>query len=177
MNEVWLAVDGLSGRYDVSSFGRVRSLERIDSIGHRVPSRILKEDCSHPKGYRRVSMSAEGKVVRRLVHRIVAAAFLPNETNLAEVNHRDGDPTNNRVDNLEWISSSGNKMHAHYVIKTGCGPYGKARPVIASDGKAEVTYPSMMEARRAGFHSSGVALCCAGKTTMYRGYTWKYAAI
>ena len=76
-------------------------------------SKPLKHDNSHPRGYKRVSLSLNGKVTRKLVHRIVGEAFIPNPNNLPHINHIDNDPTNNEVSNLEWCTNSENMAHSH----------------------------------------------------------------
>jgi hypothetical protein len=107
--EEWRAVKGLEGLYEVSSQGRVRSLDR-QTRRHRIRGRVLKPT-SHPKGYLVVIMSVDGVWHRDLIHRLVARAFLP-ASDLPEVNHKDFDKTNNRVQNLEWCSRERNHAHA-----------------------------------------------------------------
>lgn len=66
------------------------------------------------KGYMKVTLSIDGKQIQRYVHRIVAECYLLNKS--IQVNHKDGDKTNNNVSNLEWVTNSENQIHAH---KTG----------------------------------------------------------
>lgn len=73
--------------------------------------RELKYDLSSA-GYRRVTLSSEGKTKRMTVHRIVAETYLNKESNSLVVNHKDGDKLNNKVTNLEWVSESENAKHA-----------------------------------------------------------------
>lgn len=68
-------------------------------------------------GYPIVSIFMGGKVCTLSVHRLVAAHFLPNPANKSQVNHKDGDKTNNHVSNLEWATSSENQMHRYHVLK------------------------------------------------------------
>lgn len=74
------------------------------------------------QGYLRVSIYRNGNRQRLFVHRIVARAFIPNPENKPEVNHKDGNPLNNHVLNLEWVTSSENKLHAYRTGLRGPSP-------------------------------------------------------
>ena len=101
MIEEWRKIVGYEGLYEVSSLGRVRSLDRYDERNCFREGRILKLYTSRV-GYLRVQLSLNSKKKMYLVHRLVAEAFIPNPDNLPEVNHLDEDKTNNRVENLEF---------------------------------------------------------------------------
>ena len=92
-------------KYEVSSEGKVRSLKT---------GRILKP-CYNTKGYARVDLTSANidktKKTRKLVHRLVAQAFIPNPNNLPEVNHINEDKLDNEVENLEWLSRIDNMRH------------------------------------------------------------------
>jgi len=110
-DEEWRPISGREGSYEVSSAGRVRSLERFrrGRGGHptRVPARLMK--LTPNRGYLGLSLGV-GRYVQ--VHRLVAVAFLPNPGNLPEVNHKDGNKANNAVENLEWVTHCENGRHA-----------------------------------------------------------------
>lgn len=104
--EIWKAIDGYKGFYEVSSWGRVRSLDRDIYKSDAVQRRRgrMKYQHTDSDGYRSVKLSLKGVDKTMRVHRLVACAFIPNDLCLPEVNHIDGDRANNYVDNLEWVT-------------------------------------------------------------------------
>lgn len=119
MREIWKDIKGYEGLYQVSNLGRVKSLNHYASNGKvniLYKGRILKQWFDGKKNYLQVQLSKDNKDKKFLVHRLVAEAFIPNRENKREVNHVNGIKTNNRVNNLEWVTSKENKEHA---IKNG----------------------------------------------------------
>lgn len=112
----WVAVKGYEGLYEVSDRGRVRSLDRWAENRGSKTRMFLKGKLLSPRsnrGYPHVSLSKGGKVRPFGVHVLVAIAFLPPPNpGQDQVNHKDGDPTNNCWDNLEWATSQENHDHA-----------------------------------------------------------------
>lgn len=110
MIEEWRPISGYEGLYEVSSYGRVKSLKRpFENNGgiQWTKERILSPGKSK-LGYLIVNLCCNGKVCQNYVHRLVAQTFVPNPENLTEVNHKDEDKANNIVDNLEWCDHSYN---------------------------------------------------------------------
>lgn len=118
-NEIWKQIDFSVGTYEVSTFGNVRSIERnltrSNGRKHFVKSKVLRPSIDGC-GYNRIAMPIQGKLVTKKVHRLVAEAFIPNPDNLPQVNHINGDKTDNRIENLEWVTNDENIAHA---IRTG----------------------------------------------------------
>jgi hypothetical protein len=148
MTETWRAIAGFEARYEVSDLGNVRAAPRLQRYTHwrtgrelfrRVPGRVLAVQLQN-SGYLIVHLHADGKRVVRLVHRLVAEAFLDGSGD--EVNHDSGVKTDNRASNLEWQSSTGNKLHA-----VAAGLNSQALPV--SDPLTGERYPSIAQAAKA----------------------------
>ena len=99
--EIWRDIDGYEMIYQVSNMGRVKRVKGYDSLGHLRNEKILSP-VINKDGYLKVGLCKEGNVKMFLVHRLVAQVFIPNPEGLPQINHRDEDKTNNRVDNLEW---------------------------------------------------------------------------
>lgn len=111
MEEEWRPVSGYEGLYEVSSFGRIKSLETVDSLGRVHPARIIKSFSSYK--YRRAGLFKDKKQVKYQVHRLVALEFIPNPNNLPEVNHKRGIRYDNRAWELEWSTCADNHKHAY----------------------------------------------------------------
>lgn len=105
--ERWKEIEGTGGRLLVSDQGRIKSLLR--------DGRVLKAT-KDKKGYLRLRVTLDRKKYVFKVHRLVAAAFVPNPENKPQVNHLNGDKTDNRACNLEWVSNRENAQHA---VKNG----------------------------------------------------------
>lgn len=114
--EIWKDVNGYEGHYQVSNYGQVRSVDRIVVRMYRggfsKAGKIVKPYVT-PKGYLRIQLSKDGKLKNFMVHRLVALAFIENPNNKPEVNHKDGNKRNNFLENLEWVTSSENQIHAY----------------------------------------------------------------
>lgn len=107
MIEQWVSIKGAS-RYSVSSFGRV--ISRCNG------SPRLKKATGQGSGYLQFGIgSDDGSYRKRLAHRLVAEAFIPNPDSLPEINHIDGNKHNNNVSNLEWCSRSDNQLHSYAI--------------------------------------------------------------
>ena len=104
-NEKWRAIQGFEGLYEVSSLGRVRSLTR---------HKVMKQWTNH--GYSYVSLQNGKAKSGHRVHRLVAAAFIPNPEGKQTVNHLNGNKQDNRVSNLEWATYSENELHSIRVL-------------------------------------------------------------
>lgn len=112
MTQEWKQIKVANGKYEVSNDGKVRRTVTYDLEGNQHGGKELKSYIS-PYGYRRIELRINGKKQKFQVHRLVAEAFIPNDDTIKnQINHKDGCKTNNSVDNLEWVTQSGNQAHA-----------------------------------------------------------------
>ena len=117
-NETWKPVKGYESRFMISNHGQVISILHVakTSDGRRnvIRKKIIKP-CKYSNGYRFVNLSMNGSVKQFLLHRLVAAHFIGESA--LEVNHKDGDKSNNCVTNLEYVDHSQNMTHSYKVLK------------------------------------------------------------
>lgn len=111
MTEAWKPVVGWETAYEVSDLGRVRSLDRTTNRGNRIEGRIRKPQLL-PTGYLYVALKCNGRKANAYVHRMVAEAFIGPHREGFFINHRSGVKTDNRLENLEWVTRSENMLHA-----------------------------------------------------------------
>ena len=112
MNEIWKDVVGYENIYQVSNLGRVKRLQTLvkNKNGYRLVNERLLKIPSYI--YESVFLS-NGTINQQYVHRLVATAFIPNPHNKSYVNHINGIKTDNRVENLEWVTNSENVKHSY----------------------------------------------------------------
>ena len=108
MNELYKNIPGYNGKYQVSNLGNVRSLQCKEP-------RILQQFDRDKCGHKYVELCKDGVSKKFLIHRLVAEAFIPNPDNLPCINHKDKNPANNEVSNLEWCT---NKYNVQYSLAT-----------------------------------------------------------
>ena len=173
-NEVWRPISGYEGLYEVSNLGRVKSLPRMRKgrgVGlHRTGGRILSCNGLAGEGYPIVQLS-NVSLRQFFVHRLVADTFIPKIHGKEYINHKDGDKTNNRVDNLEWCTFSENMNHAWKtgLRKDGTHPNKKRVRVFYQNGDIK-EYDSIADAsRETGVDQSNISRLCGGNRKMIKG--------
>lgn len=189
--EIWRDIPGYEVSYQVSNQGRVKSLLR---------NRVLKPR-SRGK-YFKVALFTNGKRKEESIHRLVALAFLPNPNNYPVINHKDENPGNNHVDNLEWCTVEYNYKYSEKTRlknlrkavrekeswrkgmdvckkretwRFGCESMKRAVIQLDLNGNEITRYSSLSEASRAinGFGTK-ISECCRGKRKTHKGYKWKW---
>ncbi len=121
--EIWKDIEGYEGKYQISNFGNVKSLETWTGDKYIKREKILK-NVVYGNGYYYVCLSKKGEVKKHKVNRLVAQAFIPNPENKPFTNHIDGDKLNNNVNNLEWCTQSENMKHASKIGLRKYASYG-----------------------------------------------------
>lgn len=170
--EIWKCIKGYEGLYQVSNFGRVRSLGRwVKGKNGSIRfyrGRILKPG-TNTFGYLFVNLFKNNKQKTITIHRLVAEAFIPNTDNLPMINHKDENKQNNNVNNLEWCTSSYNNNYGTRTERC-------SKPVVqyTLDGEFVREWKSIRECGRNGFNSGCVCMCCRGELKTYKKYIWKY---
>lgn len=186
MIEMWKVIDGFGGRYEVSNLGHVRSYAN-GRHGNKEASKVMAAKMTSP-GYASVALRkpfSGGKAVYRMIHRLVAEAFIPNPEGKPQVNHKDGNKLNNRAENLEWVTASENSFHAFATGLAKPSQHQKdvviARcsiPVVMLDKAMNEIgrFASAKEAsEKTGADHSAIIKCCRGKLKSTKGFKWQYA--
>lgn len=150
--EEWRSIKSYEGIYEVSSWGRVRSVDRVvqsscrhTSFCYTKKGQILKPQPNN-KGYFILQLKNKNRRHAVSVHRLVAETFIPNPDNLSDVNHKDGNKTNNHVENLEWMSHFDNVHHAAEELERGGCIKNRREVVMLKDGKVVTRFASVRDA-------------------------------
>lgn len=178
MSEIWRSIFGYNGHYEISNFGRVKSLKN-----YRNPSClgvVIKPNFTK-HGYYRINLTKNNVATKFLVHRLVAEAFIPNPNNLPYINHKDCDKLNNYVENLEWIDARGNTIHAfdngrfsHVDFRENNRKTMKKVGQFSKNGVLLKKFECINDVEEDGFNNKAVRNCLNGWSNSSSGYIWKY---
>lgn len=181
--EIWKDVVGYKGYYQVSNSGNVKSVDRViysnklsRGTQRKLKGKPLKPYIDKRNGYVYVYFTKDNKGTNKRIHRLVAEAFIKNPNNYDQINHIDGDKTNNKVENLEWCNAQYNVNHAY---KNGLTKHYTKR-IIQYDLKGNYikTFESIMEAcEKVNGHNSNVIKCAKGYINSAYGYKWRYEGL
>ncbi len=130
--EQWVDLENYEGKYMISDFGRIKIPERISrrkdlKDQHVIPEKILKPKTTKC-GYKSITLYINSTPKSYLLHRLIAKQFIVNVNNLPQINHKDGDKTNNHISNLEWVTASINMQYA-FDTKLKHGYSGEKNPM------------------------------------------------
>lgn len=170
--EIWKHIPDYEGLYQVSNYGRIKSLDKY--VNGRNSKRLLKgKILSLPKekdGYLVVNLYKNNKGKQFRVHRLVAEVFIPNPNNFPEVNHKNEDKTDNKIENLEWCTPEYNCNYGNRNRKIR-----KRINQYDLEGNFIKTWDSIIQVERELniFHSRIIEVC-QGKRKQIGSYIWRY---
>ena len=175
--EIWRDIPNYEG-YQISNLGRVKSLERIDALGHRLKEKILKPQILN-NGYYRVALCKNSIRKDYFVHRLVFEAFNGIIPENMQVNHINEIKSDNRLENLNLMTCKENINYGtgieRRVKKQINGKTSKSVLQFTLDNILVKEYPSAMQVERElGFGQGNIVNCCNGKRKQAYGYKWKY---
>jgi len=136
--EIWKDIIGYEGLYKISNYGNIKSMPKSWVCGRssvRFKEETILMVCKTTM-YHNVNLHKEKSAKFHNIHRLLAEHFIPNPENKREVNHINGDKHDNRLDNLEWVTSSENRKHAYDIgLKTTFvgGKHWNSKPIMAID--------------------------------------------
>jgi len=164
MHEIWKDVVGHESYYLVSNTNKLKSKK----TGHVIVPSVSK------RGYWAVSVHFNGRLdtAFKTMHRMIAMAFIPNPDRLPWINHKDGNPLNNDISNLEWSSISHNTKHAYDIGLHKMTPVDQ----FTSCGEFIKRWDAVTYTRQLGINASNVISVCKGIRKKAGGYIWKYAS-
>lgn len=185
IEEIWKDIIGFEGYYQISSTGRVKSLQRLvksarSSFGYRTVHERFLATTIDKYGYETVRLHKEGKTFPYTIHRLVALHFVNNPDQLPSINHIDENKLNNHYTNLEWCTVKYNntfnyrqeKINELLRLKDWRNP--KVLSINLEDG-SEVVYKGLRDAmRHTGFVRQEISKCCRGLRPSYNGFVWKF---
>lgn len=176
-NEIWKDIKDYEGYYQISTFGRIKSLSREKIMPNGTicftKERILKPSCNKG-GYYSINLYKNGERINHFVHRLVAKTFIPNLNNLPEVNHiKEFEKFNNCIENLEWCDKIYNNNYGTKKERQGNNNSKKVYQYNI-EGNLIKVWITAKEREEAGYSYWGVSGSCTGKSITYNGFIWSY---
>ena len=173
---MWKEVPGYAGHYLVNECGEIKAI-RNDVLGRSYQPHIMSQHLDK-NGYHIVHFrtGAHGeKSTSYRVHRAVAQAFIPNPQNKPEVNHKDGNKSNNSADNLEWATTKENHQHARLTgLRENVYNHKIVKQIDPTTNNVVATYNSLSDAGKAlGICATGISMVLSGRRKKAGGYFWE----
>lgn len=174
--EIWQQIKGFEGFYSVSNKGNVKhdkTTKRIGTGNYAREEHFIKHRINN-KGYAIVDLYKGNKRSQLLVHRLVAIAFLDNPNNYKVVNHKDENPLNNSVENLEWCTQKYNMNYGTCPTRIG-NANSKSVLQLDKNGLVIKKFNSIIEAKRqTGISYGYISDVLHGRRKTAGGFVWQY---
>lgn len=162
--EIWKDIPDYEGLYQVSNLGNVKNKKTCK----------LKAQMTNKYGYLRVCLWKDGNYKNFTTHQLVAKTFLENKNNYSQINHKDENKLNNKVENLEWCTQKYNNSYGNRLNKIR---EKKEKPIAQFDlnnNLINVFNSAKTASLETGTLRSKICLCCKGKRNKTNGFRWKY---
>lgn len=184
--EEWRDVVGYEGHYIVSNFGRIATIRTFyERLQHgkiysiKMNRHLCNTSIAPSTNYRRITFKRNCIRDTRLVHRVVAEAFIPNPNNYSCIDHIDDNPQNNNSSNLQWCDYKTNNSKQHHREAQSRYKKGKPAPnrkkiVQLSNGKLVRVLDAMTQLESEGYSHSAIHRVCNGKLKSHKGFQWMY---
>lgn len=178
--EVWKNIPGFEELYQASTFGRIMNKQ----------NNIILKEYSHYKGYKMVNLLTKEKYKLYTVHRLIGLTFIEKIKDKNQINHKNGDKSDNRIFNLEWMNGSENCKHKFDILgyKLPNRIKKEKQFKIKNDTKSKEVkqydlnmklvntfYNSRLANKITGISYKCISFCCTGKTKTAGGYIWRYS--
>lgn len=163
-NEKWKPIKNYESLYEVSDLGNIKSLKR----------NVILKVRNDKNGYLVINLCKKGKTKTFKVHRLVAHEFIDNPLNKKEINHKDGNKQNNRVNNLEWCSSKENQIHA-YKMHLQIPTYKKVFQYDLNNNFIREWKSMKLASEELKIHHGDICQCCKQRRKTAGGFIWRYS--
>lgn len=195
MVEEWKPIENFEDSYEVSNFGRIRSLTRTIRYWNKKANKIVEKNIKgkilsprkNNRGYYDINLKQHGTKTYRTIHRLVAEAFLEKDESRNEVNHINGIKTDNRAENLEWCTRIENERHAwkmalkrpnYEVLRNNAKNSRKRVQLLDENNKVIKTYESILKAsKELDIPMRDIVKVCKGKYKSTRNKIFRYEKI
>ena len=180
-------IEGYEGLYQITSYGRVISVDRYDRFNRRKGGEMKSCKCGSRRDYLFVNLYKNGKHKQYYIHQLVAKAFIPNPENKPCIDHIDNDKNNNHVENLRWVTYLENMNNTitrkriidesyKFISQAGAdNPFSRKVAMYTLDGKLVKVFDSGGQIEKEyGIRSASISRVCLGKRPQTHGYVFKF---
>ena len=182
MKEVYKPIKGFENLYEISNFGNIQSIDRVEHIVtekkdfFRIKKGKLLKKTINTNGYYYITLHGEdGSLTTISIHKLVASHFLDNPNSLNCVNHKDENKLNNKADNLEWCTYEYNNNYGTKKERLKLSNKWRSKEIMMLDGNGNIIkeYSSINSVKEDGFDPSAVFRCCSNMQKTHKNNIFK----